>query len=83
MNYAIPEDVGIKNVKEFYARVKEMLGSSDEMILDFTAVKSIHLSVALVVMAAHREAKRLGKVIKLKNVPEVVRRQLYLSGFNI
>jgi anti-anti-sigma regulatory factor len=83
MNYRIPEDAGIKNVRGLYDTLKGLLEAEETVILDFSGVRSVHLSVSVVVMAAHREAKRLGKAIKLKNVPEPVRRQLYLTGFNI
>ncbi|MBN1531998.1 MAG: STAS domain-containing protein [Spirochaetes bacterium] len=83
MDYRIPEDVGIKSVREFYGTLKGLLEGDETVILDFSGLMSVHLSVSVVVMAAHREAKRLGKAIKLKNVSEPVRRQLYLTGFNI
>lgn len=83
MNYEVPEDVGIKSIRIFYEKIKEMMDKDDSVVLDFMTVKSIHLAVALVVMAAHREAKRKGKTIRLKNVSDGVRHQLYLSGFNL
>jgi len=83
MNYTVPEDVGIKNIRQFYDRLKEMLKSDDMVVLDFAGANGVHLSAALVVLAAHREAKESGKTIRLKNLSDAVRRQLYLSGFNI
>ncbi len=83
MDYSVPEDVGIKNIRSFYDKIKEMMKGTDGIVLDFSGVRSVHLSVTMVVMAALREAKRTGRIIKLKNLKEDVRRQFFLSGFNI
>jgi anti-anti-sigma regulatory factor len=77
---AVQEDIGIKNIREFHLFFGEVLSREDEITLDFAAVERIDLAVAQVLMAARRLAKREGKVLKLKNISEDVRKQLQITG---
>ena len=77
---ALREDIGIKNIKEFHSELLNLLGNENEVVLDFAKVKRIDLSVAQVLMAAHRIAKNGSKLIKLKGVSQTVKEQLKISG---
>ena len=83
MELVVSKDVGIKNVNEFYSKMKSLLEDEDEIIVDLHEIENIHLSVATVIMAAYREAKTIGKKIKLKNVSSGLREQLFLAGFHV
>ncbi|MBN2401094.1 MAG: STAS domain-containing protein [Spirochaetes bacterium] len=75
------EDVGVKNIKELYSHLKELIKKESEIILDFSKVRRIDLSLAQLIMAANRESYKIGKKIILKSVSYDIKQQLYLSGF--
>lgn len=75
------EDVGVKNIKELYSHLKEQIKKESEIILDFSKVRRIDLSLAQLIMAANRESHKIGKKIILKSVSYDIKQQLYLSGF--
>lgn len=83
MMVKVDKDTGIKNIKEFYAQIKNELDNNDQVVVDFSGVERIHLALATVILSAYREGKKDKKIIKLKNTSDVVRNQLYLAGFNI
>ena len=76
----LSEDVGIKNIKELYLQLKESIEEED-IVLDFSKVRRVDLSLAQLLIAANRESQKQGKSMKLKFVSEHVRKQLFLSGF--
>lgn len=76
----VREDVGIKSIRDFCREVVGALRDSDEVLLDFERVKRIDLSVAQVLLAAGRDARRQGKSIKLKNVSDHIRHQMHICG---
>lgn len=78
----IPEDIGVKNIKNFYFQLKEILKKESEIILDLKKVKRIDLSFVQVIMSANRESLKNGKKIKLKSVSKTIKKQLFLSGFS-
>lgn len=78
----IPEDIGVKNIKNFYLQLKEILKKESEIILDLKKVKRIDLSFVQVIMSANRESLKNGKKIKLKSVSKNIKKQLFLSGFS-
>lgn len=77
---ALNEDVGIKNIREFYRNLAKVLKGEDEVILDFSRVKRIDLSLAQVLMAAGRIAKSEKKILKLKNVSADIKKCLQIAG---
>jgi len=78
----IPEDIGVKNIKNFYFQLKEILKKESEIILDFKKVNRVDLSFIQVIMSANRESLKNGKKIKLKSVSKNIKKQLFLSGFS-
>ena len=78
----IPEDIGVKNIKNFYSQLKEIIKKESEIILDFKKVKRVDLSFIQVIMSANRESLKNGKKIKLKSVSKNIKKQLFLSGFS-
>ena len=77
---ALNEDIGIKNIREFYRNLATVLKGEDEVILDFSRVKRIDLSLAQVLMAAGRIAKSEKKILKLKNVSAEIKKHLQIAG---
>jgi anti-anti-sigma regulatory factor len=77
------ENATVKNVRNIYELLKEELSKEDVVTVDFTAVKRTDLSVLQVIIAAGREAKGLGKTIKLKGVSAGVKSQMYLCGLKV
>jgi len=79
----VKEDISIKNAAQFYLDVKNELAAQEEVILDFSTVKRIDLSIAQVIVAAGREAKKNGKTVNLKSVSDAVKYQLQICGLKI
>jgi anti-anti-sigma factor len=75
------EDIGVKNIKEFFLQLKKIVKKESEIILDFNKVRRIDLSLAQLIMAAKMELYKRGKKIMLKSVSEDVKRQLFICGF--
>ncbi len=77
----LKEDTGVKNIKKLYSQMKKVLKNGSEIILDFSKVRRIDLSVAQLLIAAGRESHKNGKKIMLKSVSEDIKKQLFISGF--
>ncbi len=77
------EDISIKYAAQFYQDIKNELGDEEKVILDFSNVKRIDLSIAQIIVAAGREAKDIGKSVKLKSVSDTVKHQLQICGLKI
>lgn len=77
---ALHEETGIKNIKKFYIDLIETLKGESELILDFSRIKRIDLSLAQILMAVGRLAKSDSKILKLRNVSAEVRKQLKVAG---
>ena len=71
----VEKDVSIRNVKGFYKDVVESLGKEDEVTIDLKDVESIDFSVAQVIMAARKHAKKNRKLIRIRNVSKAVKGQ--------
>lgn len=76
----LQEDIGIKNIKEFYRGLVDMLRTESEITLDFSNVQHIDLSLAQVLLAARKFARKENKVIKLKSISPELRQQLVITG---
>jgi anti-anti-sigma regulatory factor len=74
------EETGIKNIKKFYIDLIETLKVESELVIDFSRIKRIDLSVAQILMAAGRIFKSDNKILKLRNVSAEVRKQLQIAG---
>jgi anti-anti-sigma regulatory factor len=81
MMFELPENLSVKNIKDFYVRLGNGIRNESEIILDFTNVRRVDLSVVQVLMAANRDFAKKGKQIKLKSVSENIKNQLHLAGF--
>jgi anti-anti-sigma factor len=75
------EDAGIKNIKKLYSKLKKVLKSESEIILDLKNLRRMDLSLAQLLIAANREARKKGKKMMLRTVSEDIKKQLYISGF--
>jgi anti-anti-sigma factor len=75
------EDIGVKNIKEFYLQLKKIVKKEPEIILDLNKVRRIDLSLSQLIMAANRELRKRGKKIILTSVSENIKKQLFISGF--
>lgn len=76
----IQKDAGIKNVKNLYNEIKDIIPGENELVMDFSDVERVDLSVIQLIMSAQQYARQNECMIKLKNVPEQVREQLYIGG---
>ncbi|MBP7735243.1 MAG: STAS domain-containing protein [Spirochaetes bacterium] len=76
-------DVGIKKIKELHAAVLDEFKTSEEVVIDFSQVERVDLSVVQLIMAVGRAAKNAGKTIKLKSVPRFVKHQMQICGIKV
>ena len=83
MELVVDKNVGVKNVKHFYSDLNEAIGKSETVVINFSDVDRIDLSIMTVLNAAFRHVKRNGKMIKLKNVSKNLKEQLYIAGFSM
>jgi anti-anti-sigma regulatory factor len=76
----LSENIGIKNIMDFFCNIKNAMDVDGEIVLDFAKVKRIDLSVLQVLIAASREAAEKGKLFKFRSASEPVKKQLMLGG---
>jgi len=74
------ESFGVKHAGSFYQALKKELDENEEIIIDFEQVKRIDLSVVQILISAGREARNIGKMIKLKAVSENIKNQMHICG---
>ncbi len=74
------DSIGVKYVKNFYSDLEEELNESEEVIVDFSSVKRIDLSVVQAIIVIGREAREKGKIVKLKSVSDDVKKQMQICG---
>ncbi|MCP4133593.1 MAG: STAS domain-containing protein [bacterium] len=77
---SLNENIGVKTIKEFHSSLSDELKNNDEIIIDFSAIKRVDLSVVQVIIAAGRKARKEGKTIKLKQVADAIKEQMQICG---
>ena len=77
----LQEDIGVRNIKDFYLYLKNIIKIEPEIILDFNKVERIDLAFIQLLIAANRELHKSGKKLILKSVSNNIKNQLYISGF--
>jgi anti-anti-sigma regulatory factor len=77
------ENLTIKNSKKFYDDFAEEFKKGDEIVMDFSQVKRIDLSIVQIIVAAGRKARQEGKTIKLKSVLPEVKDQMMFCGLKL
>lgn len=77
------ENIGVKLSNEFYKTLREELKKKENVIIDFSSVKGIDLSIVQILTAAGREAKSMGKTVQLKAPSENVKNLLQICGLKI
>ncbi len=76
----LDEDIGIKKIKEFHGSIRKEMDANNEVIVDFSKVKRIDLSLVQVILSAGRVARKRGKALKLKGVSDTVKFQMQICG---
>ncbi len=76
----LKEDLSIKSIKGFYSELGEALKEDSEIIIDFSNIERLDLSIIQVIMAALRDVNKGKKALKLKSVPDGIRKQLQICG---
>ncbi|MFW5770846.1 MAG: STAS domain-containing protein [Spirochaetota bacterium] len=73
-------DVGVKNIQEFHSMLGESLKHDNTIVLDFSEVSRLDLSVVQVVAAAVRESRKTKKSLKFKGINDTVKNQFRICG---
>lgn len=76
----LPEDIGIKKIKEFYLNLKDLAGKDPEIIFDFKKVRNIDLSLAQIIISFGKELSSTGGNLKFISVSDNVSKQFSLTG---
>lgn len=79
----LDSDTGVKRIKELHASLLEELSAGGDVILDFSDIERVDLSLVQLIMAAGREARARNVTVKLKSVPRSVRYQMQICGLKI
>lgn len=74
------EILGVKQAAVFYELLKSEMEDEGEIIIDFTAVERIDISIIQILVAAGREMRNQGNMLKLKGVSETVKEQMSMCG---
>ncbi len=77
------EVLNVKSAASFYSKIKDMIDSEEEngdVIIDLSRVVRVDLSIIQIIIAASREARKRGKMLKLKAVSAPVKEQMNLCG---
>ena len=78
--YTCSEKAGIKTAEKLKEELLSMLDGNEDLTIDFSAVRRIDLSVAQIVIAARKEAKKRNLAFRLSGLSSDVKRQLRLCG---
>ncbi|HOO72507.1 MAG TPA: STAS domain-containing protein [Spirochaetota bacterium] len=76
----LKENTSVKNIGSVYKQIGTELDKSDDVLLDFSRLNRLDLSVIQLIIAAARYAREQGKTIRLKSVSEQIRWQLEMCG---
>ncbi len=76
----LSENTGIRNIKQFYFQLKNSIEGGSEVIIDFSKIRRLDLSVLQVIMAARKKMRDDKKDIIFKSASKEVNKQLYLGG---
>ena len=76
----VEENISVKNIKSVYEKLKGEFSKSDEVMLDFTNVKRMDLSVIQLIIAAGRYARENSKTLRLRYVSDYLKEQMHICG---
>jgi ABC-type transporter Mla MlaB component len=76
----LEEDTGVKSVKALHASLVEAFREEQEVTVDLSKMKRLDAATAQVLIAAGREARNTSRILKLKSVPDHIKKQLALMG---
>ena len=76
----LPEELGIKKVREFYDEARIAADAGPNCAMDFKKARRIDCSVAQVILALRRACERKGGNCELRNANEITNRLLEYVG---
>lgn len=79
----LDSDIGVKKIRDLHAAILNEFNDNEEILIDFSAVERVDLSVVQLIIAAGREAKKTGKTLKLKSMPRTVKYQLQMCALKV
>ncbi len=79
----LDRDIGVKTIQELHAAVLDEFKKNDEILIDFSKVERVDLSVVQLIIAAGREAKNTGKTLKLKSLQRSVKFQMQMCALKV
>ena len=79
----LESDIGVKKIQDLHAAILDEFDKNEEVVIDFTGVERIDLSVAQLIIAAGREAKKNGKTVRLKSMPRAVKYQMQMCALKV
>lgn len=76
----VPADSGIKTIAELHKKFSEAVMKKDELLLNFSSVEKVDLSVIQLVYASMKQAKKNGTVLKFRGLSPELKKQFKLCG---
>jgi len=76
----VDENIGVKQVKVFYETLKEESEKEDDIILDFSSVRRVDLSIIQLLISFQGHIKEKKKIMKIKNISDDLMDQLKITG---
>ena len=74
------ENTSVKTIRQFYKELQDELEKNEEVIVDFSKVRRMDLSVVQLILAAGRYARDGGKTLRLKSVSDHLKSQMNICG---
>ena len=68
----LEENISMENIKTFYDEVTLALENESHIVIDFSRVKNVGLSLRLVLIYCFRRARKKNIVLKTINIPDEV-----------
>ena len=74
------ENTSVKTIRQLYDELQDELEKNEEVIVDFSKVKRMDLSVVQLILAAGRYARDGDKTLRLKSVSDHLKKQMSICG---
>ncbi len=76
----LPENIGIKRINVFHRTLKKYLKNKENIIIDFSDVARVDLSVIQLITSALKKASGEGTTIKFRSINKNIKKQFHLCG---
>ncbi|MFW6365479.1 MAG: STAS domain-containing protein [Spirochaetota bacterium] len=76
----LDENTSVRNIHALKEKLLDAVSTNEEVLLDFSNLERVDLSVVQLVLAALKSVRQNGQTIKFKHVSDGIRSQFQLAG---